>query len=140
MILEEFNNDLVILTKKMIYEIQRNWRAIYSERVFQETGKWTLGGFEWNIFHQKYYQSLSGYDVQVAIENLSKENFFTKGYYCLSADNSITTGCYVPEIFNSDIIKGEEDIHSDTLYCDIEYQWTCLVTHENDIGPFLAFK
>jgi hypothetical protein len=139
--LESFfkRNDILFesLSRKEEWLIQQKWREVFAINVKAKTGKWNYRGNDWHAFSYNFTQCLKG---AKAVEAFNKRRF-ASFYFFTSNDAVPAFKCVCIELLTTGhFIDLLTDIPKlDDLYLfSINYEWTMVIVHEPNIGPFFA--
>ena len=128
----KYNVSYIQLTKKESFNIQQNWRNIFSIRLKQQKNTWKYKQFDWHTFSYGFAKHKSGIRAKELFKTQSSEN-----YYVVPEDvDGLIYKCTSSEFPDFSELCLDLYIFPDTI------DWTMVFTHEENIGigPFFALK
>lgn len=127
------------LSIKERWKIQQSWRETFAFEVKAKTGKWTYRGNDWHAFSYNFTPCLRGFRAIEAFNlktlnhlYLVSSNIDIPAYNCIGR-KSFTAGQFI------DLLSNIPELIDLYLFTE-HYEWTMVIVHEPDIGPFFAEK
>ncbi len=117
------------LPSKQVWAWQTAWRQKFCRGLFEQTGHWTRGPFEWHVFSFGHHPCRSGAAALRAYRGLPPCE-----YLLLSAWSRRSFGylCQGP--------LPALDLQLDLIVAPLTTAWTMAFTHEAAHGPFFAVE
>ena len=121
--------DASILARREVWKLQQSWRERYSKRLWEATGRWILGRFDWHVFTHDYCEYSYGARAasRVAQRLPAMVSIFSDGgsppaWGVAGMLHGVQGG-----VFRGDLIVAADD-----------FSWTYVFTHSDVYGSFYA--
>lgn len=125
-----------LLTKGEWNDAQKRWRRVFAARVKEQTGKETFRGADWHAFSYGYEDAAKGANAEACFRRLADQC----SYYVLPSTRELPavrcSEASLPTV--SDIYHLRDRLGIDLYIFSSAYEWTFVVPHEQEIGPYFA--
>lgn len=114
-------------TQKLLVD----WRSVYAHRLHEDTGQWTIDGFDWNALAGGYYPCWSRASA------LDHYRATSSNYLLVLPDHGYGEAC------GFTVTGHPEPMNKDLIVCPRDFSWTMAFTHEDrfgSAGPFFAIQ
>jgi len=123
------------LDKREKFRLQQRWRETFCLEVKEATGQWVYEGIDWHAFSYGYAPCLKGGDAETAFNSHSGRQC-----YCWSSDLAlIGYFCQGHTFLKGEVFKvllTEHPAIADLFVVDESFDWTLVLVHEGEVGPF----
>jgi hypothetical protein len=118
----------LVLETREVWSLQQSWREVYAAGLRDQTGRWTLRGYDWHVFSFGYHPCEEG-------------NRAWRSYQTIDAPTYLVISGWIKETFGFRCTGKLPDLEIgvDAIVTADGFDWCMAFTHERGShGPFFA--